>query len=457
MRTLLVILLLSLCYFETAQTDDLKTLTLESSIDFALEHNPEYRIAAKELKKAESDVRIAYSTILPKLNASANFQHAWEIQESTIPNFIKEMLGPQAPPDMPDFVKISFGLENTVNYGANFSQPLFLGGAGIAGIQAANAAKRVKLQNLESSRQQIIYETANAFYGCLLAEELVKVREEAMHQAEANLEVVSKRYDVGTASGFDKMRAEVDVANLQPELISAKNDLQSAITGLRTILGMQPDQNIEVSGTLYFVEDSLETLSLESLQDIAMKNRPEFHALQEQEYITRKGITIARSEFMPKIVFSTDYSFMGMRNDLKFVQDDFSKGFTSAVSLQIPLFQGFRNQQNYQKAKLDHKIILDTKRQALDGIAAEVEVAYNTFHEAMEKYLSAKETVKLAEEALRLANLMYEEGTNTQLDVLNSSLALNQARLNYASSLYEYQVARYRLRKVTGTLEGIIE
>jgi outer membrane protein TolC len=84
-------------------------------------------------------------------------------------------------------------------------------------------------------------------------------------------------------------------------------------------------------------------------------------------------------------------------------------------------------------------------------------VAYNAFHEAKEKYLSANETVKLAEEALRLANLMYEEGTNTQLDVLNSSLALNQARLNYASSLYEYQVTRYRLRKVTGTLEGIIE
>jgi outer membrane protein TolC len=166
---------------------------------------------------------------------------------------------------------------------------------------------------------------------------------------------------------------------------------------------------------------------------------------------------IARSEFLPKVVFSTDYSFMAMRNNLDFVQDDFSKGFTSAVSLQIPLFHGFRNHQNYQKSKIDHKIVLDSRRQVRDGIAAEVEVAYNSFHEAKEKYLSASETVRLAEEALRLANLMYEEGTNTQLDVLTSSLALNQARLNYASSLYEYQVARYNLRKATGILEGVVE
>jgi len=60
--------------------------------------------------------------------------------------------------------------------------------------------------------------------------------------------------------------------------------------------------------------------------------------------------------------------------------------------------------------------------------------------------------VELAEEALRLANMMYKEGTNTQLDVLNSQLALTRARLNYVSSLYEYQMARYRLRRITGTL-----
>ena len=169
-----------------------------------------------------------------------------------------------------------------------------------------------------------------------------------------------------------------------------------------------------------------------------------------------KGVTLARSEFLPKLFFSTDYSYLAMRNDYKFTSDDFSKGFTSALSLQIPLFHGFKTCKEYQKARLDYKIALDTEKLTRDGIATEVEIAYNKFKESSEKYQAAKESISLAEEALRLANLMYEEGVHTQLDVLNSQLALTQSRLNYATALYEYQMARYDLRRVTGLLTSVL-
>jgi outer membrane protein TolC len=198
-------------------------------------------------------------------------------------------------------------------------------------------------------------------------------------------------------------------------------------------------------------------MELPELQHLARKNRPELLALEEQKTITKKGITIARSNFLPKLFFQTDYSFLAMRNDLKFRRDEFSEGFTSTISLQIPLFHGFRSSKQYQRAKLDHNIMLDTEKQVTDGIFAEIEVSFNKFNEAKQKFLSAQQTVNLAEEALRLANLMYDEGANTQLDVLNSQLALTQARMNYVSSIFEYQISRYQMRKVTGTLKGILD
>jgi outer membrane protein TolC len=42
---------------------------------------------------------------------------------------------------------------------------------------------------------------------------------------------------------------------------------------------------------------------------------------------------------------------------------------------------------------------------------------------------------------------MYAEGASTQLDVLNANLALNQAKLNYQQSLFEYNVALANLKK----------
>jgi outer membrane protein len=355
-----------------------------------------------------------------------------------------------------EYIEISFGLENTFTYGAMLTQPVFLGGAGIAGIQMAYATRNAAQHDLNAKRQNLIYQTADAFYGCLLAKELVEVQEKALNQAEANLDLVIKKFDVGSASKFDRMRAEVEAANLKPAVISAKNNYQAALTGLRMVLGLDKNLVIDIQGVLEYVPDHYTGVSLTDLQVQALQTRPELHALESQKRMASKGVALVRSEFLPKLFFSTDYSYLGMRNDYKFSQDDFSKGFTSALSLQIPLFRGFKTCKSYQKARLDYKIALDTEKLTKDGIAAEVEMAYNKFKETTEKYQSAKESISLAEEALRLANLMYEEGASTQLDVLSSQLALTQSRLNYASALYEYQMARYDLRRVTGVLTGVL-
>jgi len=456
MRTLfsITMILLPLMFPLLAQSN--YKLTLESSIDMALKQNADFQIAKKELKKAESDVWIAYSGVLPTISASANLQHNWATQENTIPNFIKAGLGPLASPDMPDYIKIAFALENNLTYGASLSQPLFLGGAGIAGIDAAYAAEKARKAMLESKKQNLILQTTDAFYTCLLAEELVKVQEEALSQAKSNLDNVQKKYDVGSASGFDKMRAEVEMANLQPEVISARNNLQSALTRLRITLGLASGTQIETDGALFFTAEDFDSLSLTELQQMAIKNRPDIEVMKQQKKISEESITIAFSSFLPKLFFATDYSYLAARNDLKFSGNDFSKGFTSAISLQIPLFEGFRSSHEYQKAKIDLRITQENEKLLNDQIAAEVELAFNKFRETQQKYFSANETVRLASEALRLANLMYDEGTNTQLDVLNSRLALTQARMNYARSLYEYQVSRYQLHKATGLLNGVI-
>lgn len=445
-------------------------LTLDGCLSIAMDKNTDLRIAEKEWKKAKAGIGEAYAAILPSVDGHISFQKAWNIQTNTMPNFLKEMLKPvpgtlpQEIEDifnsytsvMPDFVEFSFGLENTLTYGATLSQPIFLGGAGIAGIRMAYASEKASKQNYESKKQILIYQVADAFYGCLIAKELVHVQEEALNQALSNYDVVKKRYQVGSASGFEKMRAEVEVANLKPAVISAKNNFQVALTGMRMLLGLEENQSIVLNGELQFVYDDCGTFELEELQNQAIENRPEVSIIQAQKKIASNGITLVRSQFMPKLFFSTDYSFLGMRNDYRFTQDELSKGFTSAVSLQIPLFHGFKNCRQYQKARLDYKITQDSEKQLIDGINAEVEIAFNKFQEAQEKYQAARESIDLAKEALRLANLTYEEGASTQLDVLSSQLALTQAKLNNASALYEYQMARYQIRKVTGVLTTIL-
>ena len=444
-----------------ASAQDTLKINLEQSVQIALQKNPEIRIAEKELSKAKSGIGEAVATLLPRVNASLNFQHAWEIQKTTIPNFFKPILSPlgQLIPefrDMPDYVTMSFGVDNTFMYGATLTQPVFLGGAGWAGVRIAAGAKRAAEGNLEARRQALIYNTVSAFYSCLLSKEVVAVQEQAMEQANFNLDIVRKRYYAGTASGFDKMRAEVDLANLEPQLISTRNIFLSALTGLRMVMGLPENTPLSLEGRLEYVNDAMDSLAIDELRSLARRQRPEFRVLNGQRSIASGAAAAARSQFLPKVFFQTDYSMMAMRTDTKFTRDDFSKGFTSAVSLQIPLFNGLSNWYGWHKARMDVRIAKDSQKQADDGIAAETEMAFNKFRESKQKYIAASEATAMAQEALRLANLMYQEGASTQLDVMGARLALTQARLNFASSLYEYQMARYQLRKAAGILTGVL-
>ncbi|MCK5738345.1 TolC family protein [bacterium] len=439
-----------------AETD--LQLSLEKCVEIALEKNPQLKMAEKEVTKARVSVGQAYSTILPQVTGSASLQRAWEIQQNTLPNFIKSMLPPTFPGynEMPDFVSMAFGLENTAVAGVTLTQPLFLGGAGITAIKMANAGRRAIEQSLELERQTLIYNTVNAYYACLLSKEVIRVQAEALKQALTNFEMVEKNYNAGSASGFDKMRAEVTLAGVQPAVITARNNYHSALTALRMMLGLDKDTVIDVSGEFNYVEDDFADKSLAKIQQMAIEKRPELIALYEQKYIANKNVAMARSSFMPKLFFQTDYSYMAMRDDMNFEGNNFSKGFTSAVSMQIPLFTGLYNAREYQKAKLDYQIMLDTEKQVNDGLMAEVEIVYNRFRETREKLTATLRSVKLAEETLRLSNLMYEEGTNTQLDVISTQSALTSAQMVHAASIYQYQLARYQLRKVTGILKNTL-
>ena len=453
-----IILLITLLTVGALSAEEPIRLTLEGSVKMAMANNPAYQMKLKEVQKARAGIIESYSNLMPQVNANASLQHAWSIQQTTIPNFIKAMVGPFFPGAdlMPDFVRLSFGLENTLVYGASLTQPLFLGGAGMAGVKIGYAALRAAEENLESARQGLLYQTASAFYGCLLAQQVVAVREEALLEAEKNLEVVRKKHDAGAASKFDLMRAEVNLANSRPDAISARNNYNNALTMLKMVLALPMDTEVQIDGQLLYADDDFTALDLGQYQRLAAQFRPEIKALDQSKSIARQGVALARSSFLPKVFFQTDYSYMGMRNDMKFVQDDFSKGFTSAVAVQLPLFTGFKSATQYQKAQIDYRLMLDSGRQAEDGIAAEVEAAYHKLQEAKEKYTSSNETVEMAKEAFRLAGMMYEEGANTQLDVFTAQVGVTSARLNYLSSLYEYQMARYALRRATGQLKDIL-
>ncbi|RKY52117.1 MAG: hypothetical protein DRP92_06140 [Candidatus Neomarinimicrobiota bacterium] len=86
------------------------------------------------------------------------------------------------------------------------------------------------------------------------------------------------------------------------------------------------------------------------------------------------------------------------------------------------------------------------------AIKLEVKTAWMTLKEAAQNLETQQAILEQAKESYRLANLMYKEGMNTQLDVINAQIALNQSKMNYQRYLLEYNTALVKLLKALNQL-----
>lgn len=429
---LFLIVLLATPALLSAQVID---LTLEKARELALTNNPLIKLANEAIKKSDARVIEARAGLLPTLSAFSSYQKYWEI-----------------PTVIFNDMAFKLGSENTMVAGFNFQQPLYVGGTIWNGYQISQSARNITKSQFQATRQAILMEVTNAYNGVLFARSVMGVMQLSVAAAEQNLEQVRKFRATGMSSDFDVLRAEVQLANYMPQLVSAKNNAHLAVSNLLRLLGLSDNELVIISEELTYVPSEHSGQDFQELVQLALEARPEIAMLGEQRLIARKQLALARASLLPSLVFGTSYQYQGQSDDLDFTGDEFTKSFSSSLSLSIPIFNGLGNNARIQQAKIGLNETSYQEEALIQGIKLEVEGAYYTMKEAEENVATQSKVIASAEEALRLVNLRYAEGASTQLEVMNVEVALNQARLNYQRTLFEYNTALTALKKALNQL-----
>ncbi len=439
-KYLSLFLLFLLSIYTQAET---LNLNLEKAREIALTNNPSLKLAREGVRKSSQQVVEARGNLMPSVSAFSSMQHAWELATMVMNN-----------PFTPGGGKLYFkmGSENTIASGININQPVYTGGLIMNGYKISKMGYNISKSQLKATEQKILSDVTSSYYGVLFMSSALSVSTEALESAEKNLTQVNQYFDVGKSSKFDVLRAEVQVANMKPMVVSTVNNLKLAESHLRMILGISESVDINFTEKLELVYSELTEKSLDVLIDMALSSRPEISMMDNQKNIAEKQVSMSKAAFIPSIMFGTAYQYQGQRDDFKFVGDDFYKSFNSSVSISVPLFNGLKSSAKYQQAKIAVKESEHQTESLINGIKLEVKGAYFTMQEALEKVQTQQKTIEQAKEAQRLASLLYSEGSSTQLDVINANLAAQQAQMNYQQSLYEYNVALTNLKKAINQL-----
>ena len=418
------------------------TLTLEESIRLALLQNPFYDAEKAKEEQAAFFVREAISRFLPSVNAQG-----MDVLDRK-PFFLK------FPPLFPgqSSQKISLDLTRTYQFSLSLFVPLFTGGRLMSGYRQANYSLLSTQEAIRQARQEIVFKVKKAFYGVLLCQKLADVAEEAVSLAEKHLKNVESRYAVEMASKFDRLRSEVQLANLKPQLIRARNGLKSAELALKVLLGLELNQTIEVKGEL-----SYQAFEADLDENIAraLTCRPEILQFRYQKLMAEEMIKTAKAAYLPVVAVGGAFHYWS--DEFNFKKNNWENYYSVNLIFNIPVFNGFNEASKVGQSKAVLKQLEYGQKGLLEMVKLEVHESILSLQQARESLFSQEKNVEQAQEAVKIAELSFTEGLATDLEVSSLHVALSQARTNYSQALYDYVMALALLEKAIGSGPDIPE
>jgi outer membrane protein len=410
-------------------------VTLDEAIAMALRQNPFHLAAQEQIGQAKAQVRQAVAGFLPTLNAQGTDTLDEKLFTLEFPSMV-----PGEPPQ-----RISIDFTKDYQMSLAFSLPLFAGGRLTAGYKQANYGLQASRESVRLSEQETVFEVKRAFYGYLLAKEFSAVADESMALAEGFRDNVKNLYEVGMASKYDLLISEVQVTNLKPAAIRAKNGIEVAALGLKRLLGLPLETPIEVRGELSSPPLDAEA---EGVIDEALAQRPELRQLDYQRLMAGEMLKIARGSALPSLAIGGAYNLWS--DAFNFRKGSWQNYYTINLSLNLPLFNGFEAQARAGQAKAAIRELEWNRKGLSEAIALEVRQAVLNREQARETLLSQEKNVEQAREAVRLAELNFSEGLATNLDVLTAQVGLRQASTNQSQALYDLVISEAQLEKAIG-------
>lgn len=430
------IALIWFCIMGTARPETV--LTVEKVRSLALEYNRQLQSARKELDRSRGEIISARAGAFPQLSFNGRYTRNLKKREMFLPG---EFL------DEEGFVKVPISQNNDFDFSISLTQPLYMGGKVGAALSIARIYERYSQEKVSEIESEIIFGGESMFYAAILAESNLEVLKSVFEQLSYNLEVVEKFYNQGMVSEFELLRAKVEKLNIEPQLIAAESRLNLSRKELKSFLGLPLEDEISLVSD-YSDTTIIDLPPLDSLKTIALRERPEIKQARLQKNGYDKAVRIAKSDWIyPTISLNTTYQVTASSDDFRLNDRNISKSWAASLLLNIPLFDGGRTIGEVRKAKTDYYQAVLAEQQLQDDIRLEVEQAYDNLIQAKKALNLQKETIGQAEEGMRIANLRYQSGVGTQLEVLSAQTALTDARTNLAGAIYSFRLAKSALRK----------
>ncbi|MBP0022260.1 MAG: TolC family protein [Cyanobacteria bacterium SBLK] len=412
-------------------------ITLEQAIALTRRNNQDWRVAWLNLEKADAALRQALAANFPSLSAEINLSRT---DSATTELSNRRLTGRGLSASTSDTTTDLLDGTLTLSY------TLYDGGSRPAQIRQAEETVRFNQLEVERIGEELRLSTANAYYNLQEANASVEIEQAAVDAAKQTLRDAELLERAGLGTRFDVLRAQVDLANSQQNLVNSRANRKIAERQLVQVLALGEQVEVSIADRIERSRDW--TLSLEETIILAYRNRAELEQQLVQREIDEQQRQVALSVLRPQVSLFASYT---AANILSF-GEGFADGYALGATLSWTLFDGGAAKANSRQEELDIEIAEATFEQQRKSIRVEVEEAYENLNSSDENIKTAIVAVQLAEESLRLARLRFQAGVGTQTEVIDAQTELTRARGNLLTATVGYNRALASLQRAVSNV-----
>lgn len=418
--------------------------SLQTAIDFALDHNYKMINAHRDIKDAQLEKWITIAGGLPQIEGAVNYNNQLKQPVSLVP-------GEFAGGEPGSFVPIIFGQPQGAGASITLRQQLF-DGSYIVGVQAVQSFITFSANNKEKTQQEVIKMVVQAYGNVLLAKEGLQIVKNNRDNLAISLLEIKQVVANGLAEEEQAEQLQITLSNVESQL---RNFLRLEDISLQ-LFNLSLGLPIELATAL---SDDLENLAAAQI-DYSLATAPLIIEqnvdyklalnLNEQRYFELK---LAKSRALPTLNSFVNYGTNAFSDSFSFLNGS-QQWFNSSVlgvDLKIPLFSSFKRNATTKRAKI---ALLKSETQlieASESIRLQWERSKSNFILAIENYRTSKENLGLANRIAKKNETKFKEGLASSFELREAQLQLYTAQQTYLEAMLTLINNKTALEQIVNT------
>lgn len=403
---------------------------------------PPLTLAQAEQRALQNNPRIAVARLL----ALAEGQVTREVRSAELPT----LTGNLTAVDSHQGSRITAGaLNNPVVYqraagGVTLSQLITDFGRVRNLVSSASLRAQADASAQAATIADVTIAVDQAFYRALGSQAVLKVAQGTVSARQTTSDQVSALTGANLRSTLDLSFANVNLAQAKLLLLDAQNENENAMAALNALLGQ------EGPAAFTLVDENPSAAAPapddpEPLVNLAFQARPDLLSLNQQFAAAKKFSAAEHDLFRPTI------SALGTAGGTPVRADEITSSWFGAVgvNMSIPIFNGFLYSARAKEADLRASAAEQQVRQLRELIARDVRTTVLQAQSNFQRIAVTQQLLDQSNQALDLAQVRYQIGLSSIVELSQAQLAQTGALIDYANARYAYQGSLAAIRYQT--------